>query len=770
MKPKKAVKELEKQLRKDPENLVLRLRLAAALRELGRTDQAVTLYRSVAVQYHSEGRVAQAVAVCRSVLEIDASHRDTQALLAELEARLHAHVPDPDPTSPDPDPTSPPPTTSAPQAAPPPPPPAPPPPKPIPPGPPTARNVRVIAPPKGGLPSPPSGDDFAPSGLTPSASDLEVPSLAGAGTFPKVEPRRKSDPVIDQNSRPPGVRSKRRSQAMAAQAPPPRDTTKQSHPPRMKFGPSSKLLITPTPLPPPSAYDDDDDDSLITNPNRPPPRARPPSPPPLQTPTGEIPSLRRPAPSLPADDVDDDAMTTVAPEAGWRPPAVPVVPSQQRPTAPLEDVAKPSAPARELSPAVPAGSEQDDVFGESTRFGDSLAEVGGAALRPPEPQTTRRRHRRTTRNTLPMGGKPEPQRVDDARATNPLLEPTAAPPRGKPISRSFDADDDATRVDNGLPSMMKPGMDDFEVVDDDDEGMGLERAFDGTFSEAIDSLAPDGSAIDTPLTIFSELPEDALTELVRRMILRSFRTGDIVLREGDPGDACFVIASGSVRVLKRDPANQASDLIEVARLGSGSVFGEFALLADRRRHATVQAIESTELYEIPRRLLRELAATYPDVGPALEKFYRERLLSTLLATAPFFGPLAEDRRAKLLARFKPMRCESGEQVIIEGQKAGGLYLIVLGAVEIMKKVGDNRSVLLTTLGEGAYFGELSLMRGGSARAGVKAIGPTELAVLPPDDFYELVAANPVLWEELRKEAHRRELMLSQIVTGETNVV
>jgi len=28
----------------------------------------------------------------------------------------------------------------------------------------------------------------------------------------------------------------------------------------------------------------------------------------------------------------------------------------------------------------------------------------------------------------------------------------------------------------------------------------------------------------------------------------------------------------------------------------------------------------------------------------------------------------------------------------------------------------------------------------------------------------------VLWEELRKEAHRRELMLRQIVTGETNVV
>src|SRR5690606_17269645 len=86
MKPKRAVKELEKQLRKDPDNLVLRLRLAAALRELGRVEQAVQLYRSVAVQYHADGRLAQAIAVCRSVLELEPAQRETQALLAELES------------------------------------------------------------------------------------------------------------------------------------------------------------------------------------------------------------------------------------------------------------------------------------------------------------------------------------------------------------------------------------------------------------------------------------------------------------------------------------------------------------------------------------------------------------------------------------------------------------------------------------------------------------------------------------------------------------
>jgi CRP-like cAMP-binding protein len=254
------------------------------------------------------------------------------------------------------------------------------------------------------------------------------------------------------------------------------------------------------------------------------------------------------------------------------------------------------------------------------------------------------------------------------------------------------------------------------------------------------------------------------------MSLRQFQPGDVILREGEPGDACFVIVTGVVRVLKQDAAAREGGLIEVARLGQGSLFGEFALLADRRRHATVQAVQECELYEIPRRLLRELAATYDDVGPALETFYRQRLLATLLTTAPFFHPLPEERRGELLALFEPTRTESGEVIIHEGNRAGGLYLIVLGAVEITKRLPMGRSVLLATLGEGAYFGELSLMKGGVARATVRASGPTELAVLPPVAFYNVLAQNPVLWDELRREAERRETMINQLVTGDTNVV
>jgi CRP-like cAMP-binding protein len=310
---------------------------------------------------------------------------------------------------------------------------------------------------------------------------------------------------------------------------------------------------------------------------------------------------------------------------------------------------------------------------------------------------------------------------------------------------------------------------------DDDEGepdsLELARAFDRSFTADLVELAPDGSSIDRTLPLFARLSRAALAELERRMSFRRCAAGDLILREGDPGDACYIIHSGSVRVLKRDPSGSSSEVIEIARMGAGALFGEFALLADRRRHASVQALEACELYEIPRRLLRELSAEYADVGPALEKFYRERLLSTLLATAPFFQPLPEEERAKLMERFVPRHVEPGATIIREGEAGGGLYLIVLGTVDITRRAeSTRRAVLLATLGEGAYFGEMSLLSGGRASATVTAAGRVELAQLSPRDFYDIVSAYPVIWEELRREANRRELLNQNILAGDTRMV
>jgi hypothetical protein len=80
------LKELEKRLEKEPNNLGLRVTVAGALHEAGRTVEAIELYRSVALAYRDGGRRQQAIAVCRSILELAPEDDACRSLLASLTA------------------------------------------------------------------------------------------------------------------------------------------------------------------------------------------------------------------------------------------------------------------------------------------------------------------------------------------------------------------------------------------------------------------------------------------------------------------------------------------------------------------------------------------------------------------------------------------------------------------------------------------------------------------------------------------------------------
>jgi CRP-like cAMP-binding protein len=293
--------------------------------------------------------------------------------------------------------------------------------------------------------------------------------------------------------------------------------------------------------------------------------------------------------------------------------------------------------------------------------------------------------------------------------------------------------------------------------DEDSAVQMVNAVIDGPFPRPILTSEP------PPFPLLSDLPRAAFVELLARLSVVRLDAGETVLREGEAGDACYLIAAGQVRVTKAG--------VEVAQLGAGSFFGEFAVLADQRRHASVETLEPTELLEIRRELIDELVAAHPGVARTLRAFYRERLLQTLLATAPFFQRLMPEERAGIAERFRPRRFGRGAHIIEEGAPGGGLYLILVGEVEVVRAgkpdaEGKPQLVKLGTLGEGSYFGEMSLLRGGVASATVRATRMTEAVQLPPRDFYELASQHPVLWEQLRSEAERRELANHAILAGE----
>ena len=323
-----------------------------------------------------------------------------------------------------------------------------------------------------------------------------------------------------------------------------------------------------------------------------------------------------------------------------------------------------------------------------------------------------------------------------------------------PIATSFDVTAHgavtavATAAAGGLPELAI-GMSERELPPD---GASLLAGALHTPWPVPDSSEP------PPFPLLSDLPRAAFLDLVTRIEVRRVAAGGIVVREGDHGDAFFLITAGTMRVVKGG--------IEVARLGAGAFFGEFAVLADQRRHASVEAVTTVELLEISRALLDELIAAHPGVARTLRRFYGERLMETLTATAPFFAPLGGPERAEVAVRFRPRRFGRGARIIEQGQPGGGLFLILIGEVEIVSTDAGFETAL-AVLGEGSYFGEMSLLTGGMASATVRALKTVEAVQLGPRDFYEVMSAHPVLWDALRNEAARRELANHAIIAGET---
>lgn len=107
-----------------------------------------------------------------------------------------------------------------------------------------------------------------------------------------------------------------------------------------------------------------------------------------------------------------------------------------------------------------------------------------------------------------------------------------------------------------------------------------------------------------------QLKLDELDQLMGALKKRSCPAGNVVIKEGDPGDAFYLIATGEVEV-------SAKGKVVTARK-AGEFFGESALVNQSPRSATVKTKVPTELYVLYKEDFNKILMANPNIAASIK--------------------------------------------------------------------------------------------------------------------------------------------------------
>lgn len=123
------------------------------------------------------------------------------------------------------------------------------------------------------------------------------------------------------------------------------------------------------------------------------------------------------------------------------------------------------------------------------------------------------------------------------------------------------------------------------------------------------------------IPLLERLGQRQRARLARRATTRSYRSGAVIVRQGDTAMSFYVVLSGCVRIEQES----ASGPIEVHDVGPGGFFGELGLIDDVPRTASVVAIEPTECALLAKWDFENELREDPDIALALLPVLTERI-------------------------------------------------------------------------------------------------------------------------------------------------
>lgn len=239
--------------------------------------------------------------------------------------------------------------------------------------------------------------------------------------------------------------------------------------------------------------------------------------------------------------------------------------------------------------------------------------------------------------------------------------------------------------------------------------------------------------------LFAKLDPQSLALMLKATQSIKYTKDTLIMREGEQGDALYIIAKGSVRVFTYDAQKTK---IALARLNQGDYFGEQALLgeANKTRNANIETITDTTLLKINEKFILHSLRLDKALKAKLQKIGYQQALHALSLTARLYNEINT-----IIAQIKhPLIKEFGAGNVIFScdENSDNVYVILQGEVELLFPNKVDKKVTSLTLHQGQMFGELGLLRNQPRAATAIAHSNLRLLVIPGTDFKGYLDQHP----------------------------
>ncbi|RHY35240.1 hypothetical protein DYB32_000303, partial [Aphanomyces invadans] len=254
--------------------------------------------------------------------------------------------------------------------------------------------------------------------------------------------------------------------------------------------------------------------------------------------------------------------------------------------------------------------------------------------------------------------------------------------------------------------------------------------------------------------LFKQLNAQQRSDVYKVMIRVNVNEGDVVIRQGDPGDRFYCVQSGDFQV--RAPPFPREDIVHLYRGDTHPSFGELALMHNAPRSSSVVALTKGVLWAIDCRAFRLVFMKSPT-----------NVIVQTLKKVDVLKSLTTSQLERLATKLTEITFEDGDYILNQGSIGNTFYVIKEGACictvwDTTPGDDERRSREVLRLRQHQYFGERALLNDAPRAANVISVGRTKLLQIGRQTFEEILGPLQQIIDNDRAQREAKHLFQSAV--------